>query len=75
MGQIDQTIVVVLVVIHVRRDIDVINPHIGGKLDTDGITVVREDFGNGNVANDDVGGTLDKAFGEKLVTAYYLYEI
>lgn len=52
-----------------------INPHIGGKLDTDGITVVREDFGNGNVANDDVGGTLDKAFGEKLVTAYYLYEI
>jgi hypothetical protein len=59
-GQINQTIIVVLVMISIRGHVHVVDPYVGGKLDTDGIAVVSKDLGDGNVADDNICGTLDK---------------
>lgn len=58
-GDIDETIVVVLVVVPVGRDIDMVDPHVGGGLDADSIAVVRENLLDRQVANNDVLLALD----------------
>lgn len=58
-GDIKQTIVVVLVVVTVRGQIQVVEPDVVGGLDGDGVTVVGEDLADLDVADDDVGGLLD----------------
>lgn len=56
---VKETIVVVLAVVLVRRQVAVVNPDVGGGLDVDGIAVGGLDLGDGKVADDDVGNTLD----------------
>jgi len=52
---VDKAVVVVLVVAHVARDVDVVDPDAVGGLDTDGVSSAREDLGDFDVANNDVG--------------------
>lgn len=58
-GHITETIVVVLVVVHVGRQVAVVDPDVGRGLDGDGITSIGENLGDLNVADDDVGLVLD----------------
>lgn len=59
MCDINQSIVVVLVMIDIRRDINVVNPDIGSLVQGNSITVLSEHLGDGNVADDDVLDSLD----------------
>lgn len=58
-GDIQETVVVVLARVKVGAQVNVIDPDVGGRLDTDGIAVGLLDLGDGQVANDDVLDTLD----------------
>lgn len=60
-GEVDQSIVVVLVVVTVGGEVDVVDPNIGGFLDANGITILSKNLGDTNVADDDVGLFLDEA--------------
>jgi hypothetical protein len=51
---VEKSVVVVLVVVPVRREVEVVDPHLGCLLDADGIAGVGEDLGDLEVANDDV---------------------
>lgn len=57
---IKKTIIVVLVVRLIRRDINVVEPDVAGLLDTNRITIGSENLGNCNVANNNVLGALDQ---------------
>lgn len=48
-----------LAMVHVRAQVHVVNPNVLGFLDTNGITSVREDLADGEVADDDVLDVLD----------------
>ena len=56
---VDQAVVVVLAVVHVARNVAVVDPDVGGGLDGDGVAVGGEDLGNGQVAHDDVALLVD----------------
>lgn len=58
-GDVQETVVVVLSRVEVGAQVNVINPHVGGRLDTDGISVGLLDLGDGQVTDDDVLHTLD----------------
>lgn len=58
-GDVQETVVVVLSRVEVGAQVNVVNPHVGGRLDTDGIAVRLLDLGDGQVADDDVLYTLD----------------
>jgi hypothetical protein len=58
-GDVEQAIVEVLVVIAVRREIDVVNPYFGSRLDTDGIASLGENLADLEVADDHVAGVDD----------------
>lgn len=59
MCDIDQSVVVVLVMGDIRRDINVVDPDVGRLVQGDSITVGSEHLGNDNVADDDVLDSLD----------------
>jgi hypothetical protein len=59
LGNVQQTIVVILAVVHVARQVTVVNPHVGGRLDADGVAVLGQDLGDLHVSDDDVADTLD----------------
>lgn len=58
-GDIQETVVVVLSRVEIGAQVNVINPHVSGRLDTDGIAVGLLDLGDGQVTDDDVLYTLD----------------
>lgn len=49
----------ILVVIQVTRKIQMVNPNLVCLLNANGVTSRREDFGDGDVANDDIIGTIN----------------
>lgn len=57
-GDVEETVVVVLVVGGVGGQVDVVNPDVGGALDANGITVGGDDFADLEVLDDDVLGVL-----------------
>lgn len=58
-SNIKETIVVVLAVVKVRRQIKVVNPDVAGGLNTNSITVVGEDLAALEVAEDDILNLVD----------------
>lgn len=58
-GDINKAVVVVLPVVQVAGDVDVVNPDVLGGLDGDGVTIVGQDLGNLQVADNDVGLSID----------------
>jgi hypothetical protein len=54
MGNVEETIVVVLVMVAVRGKVNVVNPDLGRLLDTDGITSTGEHLGDLEVTDDNV---------------------
>lgn len=58
---IDQTVIVILVMISVRRDIDMVDPYVGGKLDTNGVPVCGKNLLDCQVPDNDILLALDKA--------------
>lgn len=56
---VKETVIVVLAVLHVRREVAVIDPDILGGLDVDGIAAGGLDLLDGEVADDDVLLLLD----------------
>lgn len=59
MAQVDETIVGILSDVPVAVQIAVVDPHVGGHVETDGIAVVGVDFADFHVADDDVGDFTD----------------
>lgn len=59
MGDIEQTIIVVLVVVPVRGQVCVVDPDVVRGLDGDRVTIVGQDLGDLDVADDNVGLLLD----------------
>lgn len=59
MRQVHQTIVKVLVYVAVARQVAVVNPDVGGQLDSDGITVVGLNLADLHVAHNDVFLAID----------------
>lgn len=55
-GDVEEAVVVVFVVGEVGREVDVVDPDVGGGagLDADGVAIIGEDFGDGQVADYDV---------------------
>lgn len=49
----------ILVVIQVTGKIQMVNPNLVCLLNANGVTSRREDFGDGDVANDDIIGTIN----------------
>lgn len=64
MGDVNEAIVVVLVVVTVGRDIDVIDPDVRGVLDSNGITVLCENLLDKNVTDDNILLLLDQPIKE-----------
>lgn len=58
-GQIQQAIIVVLVVVEVRAKVYVVNPDVGAQVDADCVARARKHLLDGKVADDDVLGRLD----------------
>jgi hypothetical protein len=58
-SDVEQAVVVVLVVVAVRGEIDVVDPDLGGFLDTDGIASAGEDLADLEVTDDHVVGLDD----------------
>lgn len=58
-GDVDQAVVVVLVVVQVAGDVDVVDPDVVGGLDGDGVTVVGQNLGDLHVTDDNVGLPVD----------------
>lgn len=58
-GDVEQTVVVVLAGRHVGREVAVVNPDVGGGLNANGIAIVGLDLLDGQVANNDVLDVLD----------------
>lgn len=58
-GNVKETIVVVLAAVPVGGEVAVVDPDVGGGLDTNGIAIVGDNLGNGKVTDDDVGDVLD----------------
>jgi len=58
-GNVAQTIIVVLVVVAIAGQVDVIDPNLACSLDTDSITSRGENLSDLEVPNDDVGDTDD----------------
>lgn len=54
MTQINQTIVDILADIPIAVEVAVVDPDIGGHVETDGVAVVGVDFADFHVADDDV---------------------
>lgn len=59
MGDVQKTVVVVLVVVHVGEELNVVDPDVGGELKTDSITGAGENLGDLDVADDDVALLVD----------------
>ena len=55
MGDVKETVVVVLVVVQIARKIDMVDPDVVRCLNANGITNVRKDLRDLDVADDDVG--------------------
>lgn len=58
-GDVEEAVKVVLASAQVSRKVAVVDPDIGGLVDSDGITVFGKDLGNLEVAEDDVALTAD----------------
>lgn len=58
-GDVEKTVVVVLVVVHVGRQVKVVEPDVAGGLDGEGVAGISEDLADLDVADDDVGRLLD----------------
>ena len=54
-SEVEQAIIVILVMVEVAGEIDMVDPNVVGRLDGNGITNVREDLRDLDVANDHVG--------------------
>lgn len=59
-GEINQAVVVVLVMVPVGRDINMVDPDVGGELDSNGITVCSKNLLDRQVPDDDVLLALHK---------------
>jgi hypothetical protein len=59
-GDIKETIVVVLAVIKIRRQIEMITPDILGCLDTDSIAIGSKNFATLEVAKNDILNLIDE---------------
>lgn len=77
MGNIKETIVVVLVVIQVAREVDVVNPDVRRRLYANRVANIGKNLGDSNVSDNDVALVLDveadtrKACGETSVMLFY----
>ena len=58
-GDVDEAVVVVLVVVHVIGHIDVVNPDVLGVLDGENVAVLCHDLGHLHVPDNDVGLLVD----------------
>ena len=58
-GDVEQAVIVVLVVLKVRRQIAVIDPDVARSLDGDGVTLARKHLGDLEVTQDDIATALD----------------
>lgn len=58
-GHIDQAVVVVLVVGQVTRQVNVVDPDIVGRLNSDGVAIFSEDLADLQVSQNDVGLPVD----------------
>ena len=59
MRDVDETVVVVLAGVEVARNVHMVDPDVLGGLDANAIAVVGLDFGDLEVAHDDVGHLVD----------------
>ena len=59
MRDVDETVVVVLAGVEVARNVHMVDPDVLGGLDANAIAVVGRDFGDLQVAHDDVGHLVD----------------
>jgi hypothetical protein len=59
MGDVNEAIIIVLVMVQVAGEVAVVNPDILRSLDGDGVTIIGEDLGDLHVADNDVGLLVD----------------
>lgn len=58
-GHIDQAVVVVLVVVQVTGQVNMVDPDVLGRLNSNSIAVVSEDLADLQVPHNDVGLSID----------------